>query len=150
MLILRFRETFRERCSEWVLASITLALGYALLSQPGMFSRPYFALLNDLAPQVTWGVICTATGMVRLGALILNGGFRPSPALRQIGAGASMMIWLALDIGSLSFPGGSIGWTYLTGLFVLDAFALSFAAADGARYAKSYANRSTGALASGG
>lgn len=144
MLVLRFRQTFRERCAEWVMALILMGWGLQVLQPFPLFNRPFFALLASVGPEWAWGWAAFMIGIGRLIFLFINGAWRASPGLRQLGCIFGMMVWLALGIGGLSIDYGSPSWAPYFGLFVLDALSLSFAAQDGVRY------RNVGAHGHGG
>ncbi len=132
MLIVRFRETFRERATEWVVSTVLAGWGFTVMQSPGLFDRPFYAPLAAVGNEQSWGWLAFLIGMARLTFLFINGAWHRTPMLRQLGCAVGMIVWVMLAMGSLS-----VGWrspsiaTYL-GLFFLDALSLSFAARDGA------------------
>lgn len=136
MIVLRrLQRTFRERAPEWVLATISFGWGFTLLLPGASFNRPFFAPLKMMAPEVVWGSVMVAIGILRLGALYINGSMRQTPRVRQVGSFFGMLVWALLLAGALS-----VGWftpsifTY-AGLFALEGIMFSYSAADAARNA---------------
>lgn len=131
MLIVRFRQTFRERAMEWLVSAGLTGWGLIVIESPGLFARPYFAALAQIWPQWAWGWAAFMIGLMRLAVLFINGAWRRTPMFRQIGCGFGLLVWSCLLFGALSVdyraPGAA---TYAT-LFLMDAVSLSFAAADG-------------------
>jgi len=131
MLIVRFKETFRERMPEWVLATGMLCWGLIALASPNLFATQelFKALLNFL-PEMVWGVSVASVGIVRLIFLVINGAWRPSAHIRAVGCFLGSMFWSSLVIASLM-----LAWlTPTTALFAtllgLDILSLWFSAGD--------------------
>lgn len=116
------------------MAVILMAWGWQVLQPYPLFSRPFFHLLASVAPEGVWGWSAFLIGLGRIIVLFINGAWRRSPALRQIGCGFGLMLWLALAMGAASLDYGSPGWAPYAGLFALDVLSLGFAAQDGRRY----------------
>ncbi|MDO7841066.1 hypothetical protein [Sphingomonas immobilis] len=132
MLIVRFRQTFRERASEWVVSFILCFWGFTVLQSVGLFDRPFYAPLSHAAPQSVWGWGAFMIGLLRLVVLFINGAWWRTPMFRQIGAGFGMMVWIMLMMGALSIEWRSPAIAAYLGLFALDALNLSFASRDAA------------------
>lgn len=135
MLIVRFRQTFRERSCEWVLRLILAMWGYSVIQSPGLFDRPYYAGLASAAPQMVWGWASFSIGMLGMVVLFINGAWTRTPMLRQVAAGFGMIIWVMLMMGALSVEWRSPAFATYCGLFLLDALNMSYAARDGANNA---------------
>lgn len=131
MLIVRFRQTFRERAMEWLVSAGLTGWGLIVIESPRLFDLPYFDALRQIMGQQAWGWLAFLIGTMRLVVLFINGAWRRTPMFRQLGAIFGLLVWSCLLFGALSLnyhaPGAS---TYAT-LFLMDAVSLSFAAADG-------------------
>lgn len=133
MLIVRFRQTFRERSTEWVLSAMLALWGLFLFnSSPDLFNRPFYAPLAAVGVRGSWAAFATIIGSLRLVVLFINGAWRRTPMLRQIGAGCGMVVWIMLMMGTLSIDWRTPAVATYLGLFVLDALSLSYAARDAA------------------
>jgi hypothetical protein len=130
VLIVRFRQTFRERASEWVLSIILAFWGFTVVQAPGLFERPFYAALAHAGPQWIWGWSAFFVGLLRLLVLFINGAWRRTPMFRQCGAAGGMLVWIMLMMGSLSIEWRSPAIATYLGLFMLDALNLSFASRD--------------------
>lgn len=137
MLIVRFRQTFRERSTEWVLAGMLTGWGFIVAQSPDVFDRPFYAPLGRIAPPIVWGVSALLIGLMRLAVLFINGAWWRTPFFRQIGCVFGLAVWSGLCMGALSVEWRSPGVGVYAGLFFLDALALSFAARDGANVSRS-------------
>lgn len=131
MILIRFRETFRERATEWLLATGLLAWGLLTISSPGLFEQQvFFHPLLRMMSQDIWGGLAAITGIVRLVFLVINGAWRPSAHIRAIGAFLGSVIW-----ANLLIAGFSLEWmTPTSGLYALllglDVLTIWFAAGD--------------------
>lgn len=132
MLIVRFRHSFRERFAEWALSMMLASWGFTVLGSPGLFERPFYGALVNIAPQGAWGTLALLIGIGRLVVLFINGAWRQSPLFRQVGAVFGMLVWVMLTMGALSLGWRSPSVAIYLGLFTLDAFNMSFAARDAA------------------
>lgn len=112
---------------------ILLARGWQVFQLYPLSSRPFFHLLASVAPQAVWGWSAFLTGTARITVLFINGAWRRSPLLRQIGCGFGSMLWCASAMGAASLDYGSPIWAPYAGTFVLDVLSDDFAAQDGRR-----------------
>jgi hypothetical protein len=131
MLIVRFKETFRERASEWVQAMGMLMWGMIAIFSPGLFAaQEFFHPLLEMMPQMGWGFLAFMVGLTRLIFLVINGAWRPSAHIRAVGCVMGVLLWGSLLISALS-----LGWltpttAIYTMLVLLDLLSLWFSAGD--------------------
>ena len=131
MIILRFKETFRERMPEWALGTGMMGWGFATIFSTGLFvDQEFYHPLANMAPQPFWGWAAFLGGLARIIFLIINGAWRPSAHIRAIGCGIGSALWGALVVSSLN-----LGWltpasSIYTMLLCLDVASLWFAAGD--------------------
>jgi hypothetical protein len=131
MLIVRFRQSFRERAMEWSTAAGLLGWGLILSMPEPRFERPFYQPLEHIMPEHVWAMISTVIGVMSLTALFINGAWRRTPFLRQIGCIFRMFVWGGLFWGAMSVEWRSPGAAIYAMLFLMDAISLSFAAGDG-------------------
>lgn len=131
MLIVRFKETFRERMPEWVQASGMLGWGLLALAATSLFNtQEFFLPLLQLMSQLQWAIAAIAVGVIRLVFLVINGAWRPSAHIRALGCVAGVMLWGVLFVSTLN-----LGWlTPTTAIYAMllsmDFLSLWFAAGD--------------------
>jgi hypothetical protein len=103
MMIVKLTNTFPIRVMEWLLAGIMLSLSlfYWQLT-PAEWSHPIYSGLARLAESNTWAFFAFWIGAMRLGALTINGAWRPSPHLRTIGAFLACFMWLQISLGVMT------------------------------------------------
>lgn len=132
MLIVRLRQTWRARSMEWLLAAGLLGWGLIVVQSPIAFTKPYFLPLARIAPGPVWGAAAILIGLMRLGALFVNGSMpKGTPILRQFGCGFGITIWSCMLFGALSQEWHAPGSAIYAMIFAMDTLSLSFAAADG-------------------
>ena len=131
MLVLRFKETFRDRMPEWVQSVSMFAWGCVTLASTGLFEQIYF--FNPLLlimTQFQWACLAIFVGFVRLLFLFINGAWRPSAHIRAVGCVLGVLLWGSLLVSSISLPYLTPQLvTYSTAL-ALEVFSLWFAAGD--------------------
>ncbi len=131
MIVVRFKETFRERMPEWVQAVGMLLWGLLVIMSVGVFdSQTFYQPLLLLMSQTSWGVLSMAVGGIRLVFLVINGAWRPSAHIRAIGCVLGCMLWSSLVISALSLPWLSSSVAVYSILLALDLFSLWFSAGD--------------------
>lgn len=96
---------FLLRRPDWIMAGILAGVGLALWLNPRLFTsdaKAYqYVYLSVIVSQAHWALICLAIGLVRLGALAVNGTFPPfafSPHLRLVGAALTCFLWLQVAL----------------------------------------------------
>lgn len=137
MILVRFRQTFRERLPEWIMATVTLCWGFsawldAISDVPHhAFEGAFYGPLNLLMPQRSWGLYAFIIGSVRLVCLYINGSRpRGSAIARAFGAWLSTFFWVGLFVGAWLLPWASLARFTYGGLLAFDIFGLWFAAGD--------------------
>ncbi len=134
MIILRKNRRkyhFRDRMVEWVLSSGLVALGAVFLLNADILNGLGYEPLKALGTQIFWGLLCITIGGLRLGALTINGLWRPTAHLRAIGAALGTTIWGSLLTVSILyvelFSPRSVMYTML---LVFEFISLWFSARD--------------------
>lgn len=131
------RETWRERAMEWLCAAGQTAWGLIVIRAPESISRPYFQALTKISagmglPDVFWGWAAFLNGLILgLVVLFINGSWRRTPLLRQLGATFRLLVWACLLFGALSVGHASPSSAIAAMLFLMEANSIAFAAADG-------------------
>jgi hypothetical protein len=106
---------FRTRVTEWFAAALLIQLGVTFYLPPEVFPvQPSWAVLAQIAPEETWGIVMLAIGALRVGALTINGtyqGFRWSPHIRALTAFLSCGVWLqvVMSLWLSPVPGTGLG-----------------------------------------
>jgi hypothetical protein len=131
MIMVRFKDTFRERLPEWI-SSITLLMwGLMVLFEPAtLWHRDFFEAMATIASQTIWGLVATTVAIVKLLSLTVNGAWRPTAHFRAIGAFSSIMIWATLLISFVALTWNPPTIALIAGVLLTDLFALWFAAGD--------------------
>jgi hypothetical protein len=135
MLIVKFREHFRDRQMEWALAAGATGWGALLVGNPDAFGRAFYAPLARMAPSSVWGWGLLALGAIGLVVLFINGAWRRTPMFRQISSTGRMFAWSGLLFGCFSVDWQPPSAALYAMILVMEVMALSNATADGQRYA---------------
>lgn len=123
MIILKHTKTFPLRVCEWLMAGMMVSWGVAAWNLPAhAWASPHYTGLARIADQHTWGAILCTIGLLRLGALFRNGGWRPSPHLRWCGAFLACFAWLQLSLGYLAADVSSIAIAIYPWLLLADIY----------------------------
>lgn len=131
MVIVRFQKTFPIRVSEWALATILFNFGMVVLLNPGILEEKVnFAGLIVMMSERGWGVSCTALALIRLGALAVNGAWRPTPHIRAVAAFATMVVWMLISFALANSRFPSIGLSTYPIFLLLDMYNVYRAASD--------------------
>lgn len=105
-------ERYPTRSVEYMLAWVMIAWSARVLWPGDIMVGPIYRHLLALADEPFWGAVGVAVGMLRLYALIRNGGWRRSPLARFCGALIGLNFWLvlfalysaAVNSGAQDFP----------------------------------------------
>lgn len=130
MLILKLKEHFPARISEWFNGAILTSWGLYLLLNPDLFESPAMEVsMREMAamvpagvnPESVWGLAAFVAGSTRLIALFINGAWSRTPALRLATAAISAFVWTQVVIGLMSVP--NTGLAVYPWLVVIDLVA---------------------------
>lgn len=138
MLVVRFRETFRDRQMEWALSAGAAGWGAILIKSPGTFDRPFYAPLKRMADAGSWGLGMLLVGVIGLVALFINGAWRATPGFRQTSSWFRMLAWAGLLFGCLSVEWQTPAAMIYAMILFMEVMAMSNATAD-ARGARAHA-----------
>lgn len=131
MLVVRFKETFRERMPEWVQAAGMFGWGLLALAAVGPFQdQSFFHPLLQIMSQLWWGISILVVGAIRLTFLVINGAWRPSAHIRALGCALGTMLWASLFVSSLSLTWLTPTTAIYAMLLSMDLMSLWFAAGD--------------------
>lgn len=130
MLILKLKEHFPARISEWFNAAILSSWGVYLLLHPDLFDQPATRMVTQrmaemvplsVNPESVWGLVAFTAGAIRLVALFINGAWSRTPALRLMTAAISAFVWTQVFIGLMIVP--NMGLAVYPWLVVIDLVA---------------------------
>lgn len=100
--VVRILASARSRSSEWFASLMMLALGLVMTFPAWRLDTESFDQIEEIAPLHTWAVALIVLSVVRMAALILNGGWRPSPHLRCFCAVLSCFLWGDMSLGLMN------------------------------------------------
>lgn len=128
----RFKETFRERSAEWLLAAGLAGWGFiTIISANDSFTRiPNLFSMLTIMSQDAWGTLALVVGSLRLLFLLINGAWRPSAHLRVIGCILSCFTWGMMLISTIAAPTLLPSVALYPVVLCLDFLALWYAARD--------------------
>ena len=131
MVILKLSKTFPVRVCEWLLASIMVSWGVAVWNHSAYaWSQPMYAGMARIADNKTWGAIVCTIGVIRLAALLRNGGWQPSPHFRAGGAFLACFAWLQISLGMFAAPVVTAGIAIYPWLLFADIYNVFRASSD--------------------
>jgi hypothetical protein len=113
--------TFQTRAMEWFFALCLVSLGLIFLFNHAAFAtNPAWRAMARFADQETWTLACLLVGGARLVALMINGLWFRTPAVRALMALLSCFFWWQIAVGLFSNAG--IGAALMPWFFVFDAY----------------------------
>lgn len=127
------KHSFPMRWLEWVMAGLMVGWGIGFLGihyDPIAGKGVAWHTLFFFAPQAVWSVVMASLGVLRLGALTINGTFRDtfydrfSPIVRGMTAGLCGSVWFIVSLSYLS-AGAQSGLTY-SAIFIIESFIAYF------------------------
>jgi hypothetical protein len=105
VVVARLAQGHPGRKIEYLLACVLVALGMTSLTHPDMFkASPYFEPFLNLWPQSIWTAFFLGVGVLRLVALLRNGGWKRSPLVRSICAFLGCFVWIQLSFAAANNP----------------------------------------------
>lgn len=129
---LRLPPLHPERAIEWLIGMIGLSWGAVVLSFTQMFdSQPsLYGGMSSIMPQPLWGIVAFADGLIRLGALYINGNHFRTPTIRMVTSFISMLIWFSVFVGLLKTGVPQMGWAIYPCLLIGDLWSVYRASQD--------------------
>ena len=137
MVLLHIRAHLRPRLMEWMHALMLVLWGSILARPEATFTRsPVWAGLERIASEDVWAWGTILIGSARILALLINGLWRPSYAIRTITSFCSMFVWFTISLGLIYSRAATTGLAIYPVLFLFEAINLYYSALDGAFAAK--------------
>lgn len=104
-VIVEMKRHFQLRAIEWWSAGLMASWGFYSLLVPGMYqaNEAMHGLLL-FAPQHIWGLATMAVGLVRLTALVINGFWYRTPAVRWATSMVSALMWFLVTSALVNAP----------------------------------------------
>ncbi len=123
MMVLRLQDHFPQRITDWLISGILVTWGMACLAAPAeVWDQPINGMLAKIATQGQIGSFAMVLGIVRLGALFVNGAVQRTPHLRALGAFLSLFLWVQITLG-MSYGGlPSISAIFYPWLLMADVY----------------------------
>lgn len=123
MTIFSIAKSFPVRVCEWLLAGIAVSWGIAAWNMSTEeWANPIFLGMARMADQHTWGALVSMVGILRVIALVRNGGWSPSPHLRAAGAFIACFAWAQISLGLFSSGITSTGMAVYPWLLMADIY----------------------------
>lgn len=121
-----------ERAIEWLIGIIALAWGSIVLFFPTMFENQpaLYGEMLRMMPQPMWGLIAFAGGLLRLGALYVNGNHYRTPLVRVVTSFLSMFVWFFTAVGSIKTGMPQAEWAIYPVLMLGDLWSVYRASSD--------------------
>ncbi|MGD9766601.1 MAG: hypothetical protein AB7U62_03075 [Pseudolabrys sp.] len=91
-------ERYPTRSVEYLLAWVMIAWGARVVWPGEVLTGPTYQYLVVIAPEAMWGALGITVGLLRIYALLRNGGWKRSPVLRFAGATLGLIWWLVLAV----------------------------------------------------
>lgn len=101
--MVRMRQSFRDRFSEWMLAAIMLGTGWMFSLPPDSLGTPTLTSLSFTMPEGMWAMVCTLLGGARIVVLALNGAWRRQGHARAVLGAGHLMVWTQLSISFINY-----------------------------------------------
>lgn len=129
MLIQSLKTHFPARALEWFGAGVMFTYGYYVVTHPQLFTAPETrALFSGLAriaeffgqPPIAIGIMAIVTGLIRAGALFVNGAVTKTPLVRLMTSFASAYIWTSVTLGLVMADVANTGLVVYPWLLIAD------------------------------
>jgi hypothetical protein len=144
---------FQVRFPEWLSAVVLTAWGIYLTTHPSMFTdaktSPLWAGMAQMMSQPLWGMVATLTGVLRMGALYVNGSHSRTPTVRLLTSFFSAFVWTQVIVGLWNAGVSNTGVIAYTGYLVADIYSAFRASGDvtlAARMRKEAEKKSDGSV----
>lgn len=125
---------YPDRMIEWLFSCMMISWGLWLLV-PGWqtFANPQYRALALIAGEPTWGIWSVMVGVVRAGALYINGSHWRTPLIRFICSSLGLIWWLTLIYLFLLSPqeNPAAGFSWYPVFVVFEGISCWRCAADG-------------------
>lgn len=138
MLIVSLKQHFPARWPEWFMAGMSFMWGAYIILHPEVFTQSatrqvlsgLAGMAGEFPPAALWGLSNVILGMVRGGALLVNGAYTRTPMIRLGMSFASAFIWTQVCVGLLKTGVPNTGIVVYAGLVVMDIVSAYRAATD--------------------
>ncbi len=94
-----WRLKYKERQTEWAVATYTTVYGLVLSSETASMTSPSFATLLQLLPEQAWAVLFITVGGVHMLALAVNGAGAWTPYARSVTASLNLLAYASIVAG---------------------------------------------------
>jgi hypothetical protein len=144
MLIKELQRHFPARMPEWTNALTMFCWGAYILLHPGIFTNPTYGVFVQLAwtaadmparvhiAENLWGLVAVWVGMLRAGALFVNGAYYRTPLIRVLTSAVSAFVWVQIVIGLWRLGQPSLELVLYSSAVVLDLISAYRASCDAA------------------
>lgn len=133
-MFLELKKHFPVRVQEWFSAAILFTWGANLVLHPDMFYQPQIAAcftgMLMIAPQAVWGFGAMICGMLRAGALYINGSWARTPMVRLMVSFISIFFFFWISVGLLKSGVSQPGLAVYPWLMIMDIYSAYRAASD--------------------
>lgn len=130
--VTHLREAFHQRLCEWELATILFVWGFFLLLPVDTLDSKSYAAFRMLMDQTHWGAFIALGGAMRLGALAVNGAWRPMYYVRAWLSVTTLVLWIMITLGILWSGSTGTGLAVYPVLAVFEVISLLRSARDAA------------------
>jgi hypothetical protein len=134
MLIVSLKQHFPARFPEWWMSLMLVLWGSYVVLHPRVFTDQALsglvAMAGNFDPAGLWGLSAVVIGMVRGGALFVNGAYTRTPMIRLLMSFLSAFIWTQVCIGLFKSGVENISVVVYAGLVMMDIVSAYRAATD--------------------
>lgn len=131
MVIVEMKKHFQLRAIEWWSAAVMAGWGFWVLAFPTIFElNPAMTGLAAIMPQQVWGLVALGAGIIRLGALLINGMWYRTPTIRWSCSMLSVLIWFIMASVFFRSSVPNTGVIIYGGLMIADMYSAFRAASD--------------------
>lgn len=130
MLIQSLKRHFPARFPEWMNSGVMATWGIYMILHPDIFTNPttaqMFAGMSEMTwglgypPSSLWGVTALLVGLIRGGALFINGAYTRTPMIRLAASFLSAFIWAQVVIAFVKTGVPNTGLVVYSWLVIAD------------------------------